>query len=429
MDASSLARLLIDRVRTDGAYKTPEMYSRQMAFVMSGARHLAFVAGIGSGKTYAGCVRALRAAYGMVGDVPVRTPNLGVITAPTYPMLRDATIRTFEEVGDGHIERFNRSAGEMTLKNGSEILWRTADTPDRLRGPSITWWYGDEAAMYRPNVRKIMIGRLRQFGMQGYEWLTTTPRGRNWLYQVFAAEQKSGYELVRASSLDNVYLADDVIADWQREYTGDNARQELMGEFVAYQGLVYDRFSRDVHAVQDVMPVGQRVRVVCGVDWGYANPAALIVVAQDGDGRYCVLDEYVERQRRPEELARVAVELRTRWGVEMFFCDPSSPQNIQLFNNAGLRATGANNAVLDGINRVQGSLVVRPDGLPTLTIWRGAERLLTEFEGYSWVETRDGQSHDAPVKANDHALDALRYAIMGLSTRVMTLKAKAKPYA
>lgn len=77
-----------------------DKHPKQAAFISSPSRHLAMVGGIGSGKSQGGAVRSLRAAYGWVGDQRIETPNLGVVTAPTYPMLRDATIRTFRDVAD-----------------------------------------------------------------------------------------------------------------------------------------------------------------------------------------------------------------------------------------------------------------------------------------------------------------------------------------
>ena len=60
----------------------------QVAFWGSPERFRAFVGGIGSGKTYAGTVEILRQPAG----------STGMVVAPTYPMLRDATLRTFADL-------------------------------------------------------------------------------------------------------------------------------------------------------------------------------------------------------------------------------------------------------------------------------------------------------------------------------------------
>lgn len=391
-----------------------ELYNQQRDFVDTDTPYTAFVAGIGSGKTYAGCVRALNASLGKLGSRTIQTPNLGVITAPTYPMLRDATLRTFQEVAQPYIKSLNRSGMVITMNNGSEILLRTADNPDRLRGPNVSWWYGDEAAMYGNDVWRIMIGRLRQFGQRGYAWLTTTPRGRNWIYQLFVNDDDR-YELIRAASSDNVYLARDIIEAWQGEFSGDFARQELLGEFIAHRGLVYEEFSHDRHVVTEMPPSFHYV--VCGVDWGYANPGVMIVAGMDGDGRLWLLTERYQRQQRIEEWAEVALELRATYGVDEFVCDPSEPDYIRTLQEAGVNAHKANNTVMTGIQAVKHRLATYGETsrgtLPRLVISRSCVNLISEFEQYQWRENRDGM-HDAPVKTNDHAMDAMRYLVMAL---------------
>src|SRR5574340_1377023 len=105
----------------------------QAAFLATDARFSFYVGGVGAGKTTAGALRALAFALDHPG-------SLGLIGAPTYPMLRDATQRAFfalldEFLGDdGHADggyTYHKSEQRLTLPNGSEILFRSLDDPDR----------------------------------------------------------------------------------------------------------------------------------------------------------------------------------------------------------------------------------------------------------------------------------------------------------
>lgn len=417
--------------RLTGAPTIPSMYDKQREFAMTDAHHAAFIAGIGSGKSFAGAVRALRAGLGWVGKTQVKTPNLGVITAPTYDMLRDATLRTFREIAGKYVQDFNKNEMLMTLRNGSEIIFRSTQHPDRLRGPSITWWWGDEAALYTSDVRKIMVGRLRQFGALGYDWVTTTPKGRNWVYQTFVQDvppaASDDYLVVRARSRENVYMQADVIEMWESEYTGDFARQELEGEFIAFEGLVYNEFSEDVHVVSQTAE--WYPRVVAGVDWGFANPGVMLVCAVDGDGRMTVVDEVYRRQTRIEEWVEIGMQLWGRWKINRFYCDPASPDNIKALREAGLPADEANNNVQTGIQRVKARLARQADGAPRLRMTRAAPNLIAEFESYQWATNRHGM-RDEPLKTRDHAMDALRYAVMGVDEpQRKPIRVEAKRYA
>lgn len=404
-----------------------DLYDKQGAFVGLSAHEAAFVAGIGSGKSWAGCVRALLASQGLIGRKRVQAPNLGVITAPTYPMLRDATLRTFADLADaqGLLARFNKSDMSVTLANGSEVLFRSTDAPDRLRGPSITWWFGDEAAMYVRAVWDIMVGRLRQFGRRGYAWITTTPRGRNWVYQLFVVDQ-GARKTIRATSRENVFLDKAIVEAWEQTYSGDFAAQELGGEFVAFEGLIYPEFQRELHVF--TQPPAQFSYSVAGVDWGFAHAGVVLVFVVDYDGRMWLVSEHYQRQRRIEEWVEVAKQARQTWGVKTFYCDPSEPDYIGKFRTAGLPAEQANNTVSTGLQAVKARLVRQADGKPRLLVRSDSVWTMAEFESYEWATNRYGMK-DEPVKSGDHTMDALRYAVMGVDAGRKPITAETQRWA
>jgi PBSX family phage terminase large subunit len=390
-------------------------YRKQYDFVMAGEHFVALIGGIGSGKSLAGAARALRAAYGHIGANTVRTPNLGLVTAPTYRMLEDTTLRTFLEVAEGRVVDFIKSEMVAVLENGSEVLFRSVEEPQRLRGVNVTWWFADEAALYDPIVWQIGIGRLRQFGQSGYAWLTTTPKGRNWVYKTFVQEQLFDHRLIRTKTEDNPYLDRGFVESLRQSYAGDFARQELDAEFVAFEGLVYPEYDARVHRYVTPVERGRLVRIAAGVDWGYTNPGVIVVGGLDGDGRLYVLHEEYARQRLIDDWVRVAQQLTDVYRIDTFYCDPAEPTNISRFLDAGLPAVKADNAVTDGIQAVKARLVTRADGLPRLLVHAGCANLLAEFEQYQWMTSRDGVMRDQPLKANDHAMDALRYLVAGVS--------------
>lgn len=405
-------------------------HPKQWNLITSPAHHAAFVAGIGGGKSVAGAARGLLASQGYIGTQKIlKTPNLGVVTAPTYTMLADATIRVFLDVAGGAVRRFYKSTNDLraVMVNGSEVLFRSTDNPDHLRGPSITWWWGDEAAMYATNVRKIMIGRLRQHGLLGYDWITTTPRGRNWVWQTFVRDQAANpdYFIVRASSRENIFLENAILEAWEQEYVGDFAAQELGGEFVAFSGLIYGEFDRSLHVT--TQQPQQWVGCTAGVDWGFANPGVIVVGATDSDGRVHIVHEEYQRQRHIDEWVSVANQLRQTWGIKTFYCDPAEPDYIKKFREAGCNAVQANNTVTTGIQAVKARLVRQQDKRPRLTLHSSCVHLVDEFEMYQWAENRAGLQ-DHPVKAHDHAMDALRYLCMGLAAKPRELQqAQYKP--
>ena len=197
----------------------------QDAFVFDAHRYALFLGGIGAGKSHAGAVKAL------VQEIP--RPNLGLVIAPTYPMLRDATWRTAQEVWAPVIRDVNRGEMRMALHSGAEVLFRSADDPQHLRGPNASWAWIDEAAQCHPDTWPITIGRLRQHGKAGRCWGTTTPKGMNWVYDVFVVNATPETALFRAATWANPFLDAAFIDSMQQQYDVEFARQELDAEFVA----------------------------------------------------------------------------------------------------------------------------------------------------------------------------------------------------
>jgi PBSX family phage terminase large subunit len=390
-----------------------QLYEQQLEFLLADDHYLAMVAGIGSGKSLVGAVRALLASQGQVGSQRISTPNLGIVTAPTYPLLRDATIRTFLDIAGPAVADFNKSEHLARMRNGSEVLFRSTHDPENLRGPNASWWWGDEAALSTALTPKIMLGRLRQFGKQGYSWLTTTPRGRNWIYQRFIQQPGRDTRLIKAATWQNPFLDEDFIRSLMEEYSGDFARQELEGAFVAFEGLIYALFSRESHVTNRAYQPGQFKYLVGGIDHGFANPGVMLIGGVDGDGRITVVHEEYVRRRRIEEWVTVGQQLNQIWNVRTWFADPSEPDYIRQYREAGLNVVPADNTVNAGIQGVQNRLVVRADGAPRLQLTAAAAYCASEFEQYQWLENAQGVK-DQPRKANDHALDALRYLVRGV---------------
>ena len=63
-----------------------------------------------------------------------------------------------------------------------------------------------------------------------------------------------------------------------------------------------------------------------------------------------------------------------------------------------------------------------------LMIHPRCKHLIDEIQGYSWDPKAQQRGEDKPVKTNDHACDALRYALMEyrreITRRVITLDHK-----
>jgi PBSX family phage terminase large subunit len=369
--------------------KQIELSPVQMQFVRCSDRFTAFIGGIGSGKTYAGCVKDL--VHGS------RPGALGLVVAPTYPMLRDATLRTFHEIAGDAVENFNKAEMVARIRGGGEILFRSADNPDRLRGPNLHFCHIDEGALCPPGTWEILIGRLRADGQAGPCWITTTPNGRNWLYN-----RRADLRIFRARTADNPYLAPEFVESLVKAYSGEFARQELEGEFISMEGLVYPMFKQETHVME--RPESEFHTWYLAMDEGYTNPAAILLIGEDSDRRLHIRREFYERGKLQKDVVAQAGAWNTEYRCSLAAVDAAAAGLIADLNDAGIYAEPRKGRVLDGITAVQALLKIQGDGRPRLSVDPGCVNTIDEFESYIW---KDGK--DEPVKTNDHAMDALRY--------------------
>ncbi|WIG60491.1 MAG: hypothetical protein OJF49_003239 [Ktedonobacterales bacterium] len=391
---------------------------KQYDFVFSEARFSFYVGGIGAGKTYAGALRALFAGQQLPG-------SLGLVGAPTYPMLRDATQRTFFALcPDALIRSWNKTEQHLVFTNGSEILFRSMDQPDRVRGLNLAWAWLDEAPLCGYYGWQVLKGRLRQAGYPARAWATGTPQGRDGYARDFELEPRDGHALYRASTRENACnLPPGFIEDLG--YTGQFAAQEIEGQFVAFEGLVYSFDADAVDGNVRSWAGGEFRSVVGGIDWGYTNPAAAVVFGLDGDGRAWQTDEFYQRRAGLEETVLPAiVALTRRYGVVRWYADSEDPEAIDRLNAAlareGLQtraraAVKGAGSVRAGIQTVTGLLSKRGDGTRGLYVDPRCVATIAEYGTYAYA-TVDRAKRDAseePLKQSDHALDASRYALHG----------------
>lgn len=169
--------------------------------------------------------------------------STGMVVAPTYTMLRDATMRTLIDLcrAGGIIKNFNKTELVLELTDGKTILFRSADNPERLRGPNLGWIYLDEAALMPRLVWLIAIGRLREF--PGRLWSTTTPRGlKHWIREVFfRTNTKASYEVIHSTTYQNQFLGSEFIESLEEAYPASWRAQELEGKFVDTGSTLFNR--------------------------------------------------------------------------------------------------------------------------------------------------------------------------------------------
>jgi phage terminase large subunit-like protein len=309
--------------------KTVHVYDKQQRFLESKVLWRAFCGGIGSGKSYIGSLDMIRRA---------KPGRLYLVTAPTYQVLSDSSLRSFvglaeqlEVVVPAGIKR--SAPPSVKLRTGAEVLFRSADDPDMLRGPNLSGVWMDEASLIHRDVFDILIGRLREGGEMGWGTATFTPKGTaHWTYKKFGVGAPDT-ELIRASSSENMFLPENFVKSVRDQYTQQQSRQELEGLFVDADGNQYfpDTWPRyrdtgDAYRVRDGDRWSHVRKSDCSrliaLDWAMGKPkrkkntsgdcTAFVVADLTDNGQLFILGAFNEHVPLGSNAARLAEQCR-RW--------------------------------------------------------------------------------------------------------------------
>ena len=241
----------------------------QEAFFASNARASAFMGGLGSGKTFADIAKGIR--YSQQPKRGFYGPR-GCLAAINYPVLKDVVLPQFFEMMDGSellldyakaekkalLVPFNEDGEpDRTLvgKGGlgaTEILFRSLDQPNWMRGLELSWFGIDEGRHLSGEAWDVLYGRLRQQHYRHAGWVVSTPNGFDWMWTKFHPDSKKHIKdavWVGAPTFDNRdHLPAEYIESLVATYEGRFLRQEVYGEFVGVvDGAVFFAFDHRRH--------------------------------------------------------------------------------------------------------------------------------------------------------------------------------------
>lgn len=181
--------------------------------------------------------------------------------------------------------------------------------------------------------------------------------------------------------------------------------RDIHGYWVAPEGVIYKDFNKDIHYISSEQlkeKQGRFTKYFAGVDWGYEHPGSIVVIGQDDQGCFYLLEEHAKQHEEIDYWVKVAKDIKERYGNINFYCDTARPEHIQRFRREKLRAQNADKAVVSGIEKV--AQLFKQDQL--FVVKDKVDRFKKEIFMYVW-----NQKTGEPVKEWDDVLDSVRYAI------------------
>lgn len=348
----------------------------------------------------------------MVGCAVAENDRYIAYVAPTYRQARDIAWEMLKKRVKPIAAKINESRLEIevnTQKGGtSKISLRGWESIEGLRGQKFHFMVLDEVAM----MRNFWIGwqevlRPALTDTMGSVLFISTPKGYNHFYDLFSEEDEN-YESFRFTTYDNPFIPVEEIDAAKAELPEDRFYQEYMADFRKMEGLVYKEFDR-MHHVTNEMP-RTYVRRIVGIDWGYTNPYAFLLIGIDRDNHYWIITERYETQKTTEDIIQVMQTIKKDDDFNDVYPDPAEPDRIAQLRKAGFNCKEVSKDKVKGIDTVRSLL---KDG--RIHVHSSCKNLIAEFETYHYPDKKPNKNEsEEPVKEGDHALDALRYALYNL---------------
>lgn len=316
--------------------------------------------------------------------------------------------------------------------NGSEVVVGGMDRPGKILSAEYDFIYPAEAVEFEEEDWETFVMRNRNGVLPFQQVLGDTNPGapQHWLKQRCDSGRT---RLLNSFHHDNPAFWDG--ADWTergRDYvlgklqrlTGVRRARYLDGKWVIAEGAVYGDWNEAVHLV-DRFAIPASWRRIRACDFGYTNPFVMLWIAIDPDGRMFVYRELYMTQRVVEDHAAQIRALSEGERIEATVADHDAEDRATLARH-GITTLPARKEIGVGIQAVQQRLRDAGDGKPRLFVFkdalveadaalREAKRplcLRDEFPGYVWAKAPDGKPQkETPVDLDNHALDALRYAV------------------
>lgn len=332
--------------------------------------------------------------------------------APTYQQARDIAWAQLKKELVQAADLINESRLEIKLVNGSLIFLRGWEAIETLRGQKFDLIVLDEVAMMRnfwAHWQEVIRPTLTDTKGEGI--FISTPKGFNHFYELYQFENKdTDYKSFHFTSYDNPFIPKEELDKARLEVTEDRFAQEYLADFRKVEGLVYKEFDRSRHLFDEPGFAGDKfivAKTFGGHDFGTHSPCASITILKDTDGVYWVTEEFYKPGLTDSQQADYVAAL----GWNEAYPDPESLSGILEMKKRGINVRDViknKDSVRNGINKVR---ELFKSG--RLYIHSSCVNLIWELETYAYPEKKDLHNEDEnPIKENDHALDALRYALM-----------------
>lgn len=357
----------------------------------------------GSGKTIYAVHKVLK--YGLENP----RSRIGVFRE-TMPALKATAWFEIKEALDDYKIKYKENKSSLdpriTLFNGTIIRFRSLDDLRKIRSLNLDMVWVEQAEETTFPVFAELEKRIRGKASKktyGQFILTVTPEGTDhWIYNYFH-RQKRG-TILHFHYTENPFLPADYVAEYEelKEIDIELYYKYTLGKWGKLSNIVFENWDEQ-------LPESGVEKWTAGVDFGYNNPSAFLLIGWYDGEPYIVREIYKRRLINREFIELIISELEDDGlnpkDLDKVYCDAAEPDRIQEFCDYGFDAVPG---VKDVAARLQTNRSVQ------IHISPGCIETKREIKDYKYQKNKDGDILDKPVDFKNHAMDAMGYCVYGV---------------
>lgn len=276
-----------------------------------------------------------------------------------------------------------------TYPTGSYIEFFSVDNQLKVRGPGRDILFINEANIIQYETFRQLLLRTKKCIFIDYN-----PADEfHWLYDKVLTRPDCYF--IKSTYKDNPFLPKEQVHEIESYRDADPNFWRIYGEGERghSEGVIYTHWQ--VYS-QD----NSRGNVCFGLDFGYNNPTALVRV-DERDKAIHITEEIYQSHLTNTDLIGMLKQIVRPY--DPIYCDAAEPQRIEEIKRAGFKAIPANKDVKAGIDFIKSR---------KLFIHQGSANILKEIKSYKYKTkgNKIANTPEEPLKLNDHAMDAMRYA-------------------
>jgi hypothetical protein len=268
-----------------------ELHSKQMEIFdafRAGARFIVISCGRRFGKT-------MLCAFIVIFDALTYPGHNVWIVAPTFPQTDILWEMIIQYTPKEHIKKIYEGRKLIELRNGSRIWAKSADNPQALVGRGLDLIVFDEASMVPIDAWNYMRPALGD--RRGRAIFPSTPKGKNWFYDIFMKDPARGgndsdYVSYQYPSMSNEFLDPHEFESMSKDLPEIMYRQEILADFIESGGEVFRNLNRVLAPCLKEPIEGHNY--VGGVDLGKYQDFTVIFIADLDTNEIVFYDRFNE---------------------------------------------------------------------------------------------------------------------------------------